>query len=108
MQKALKWLTANNLDYSFHDYKAGGIDKLTITEWLKHFPTDKVINTRGTTYRSLTDAEKEDISNKSKAITLMIKYPSLIKRPVWNLGNGSFFLGWDEKELSKLLLPSNG
>jgi arsenate reductase len=108
MQKALKWLAANNLAYTFHDYKASGIDKSTIAEWLRHFPADKVINTKGTTYRGLIDNEKSDISNKSKAINLMIKNPSLIKRPMWNFGNGSFFLGWDEKELSRLLLSANG
>ncbi len=108
MQKALKWLTANNLTFTFHDYKVSGIDKSTIAEWLKHFPADKVINTKGTTYKGLSDTEKADVTNKSKAINLMIKNTSLIKRPVWDLGNGSFFLGWDEKELSSILLSANG
>ena len=104
MQKAFKWMGANKLSYVFHDYKAAGIDKATITGWLKHLPLDKVLNNKSTTYRALTDAEKAGTTNKSKAIALMIQYPSLIKRPVWDLGNGIFFTGWDEVELSKLLL----
>ena len=103
MQKAFKWLGAKKIVYSFHNYKESGIDKPTLELWLKHFPTDKLINTKGTTYRELTDTEKASITNKQKAITLMMKNTSLIKRPVWDLGNGKFFLGWDEKELNKLL-----
>ena len=103
MQKAFKWLDAKKVKYEFHNYKESGIDKATLELWLKHFPTDKLINTKGTTYRALTDTEKASISNKAKAIALMMKNTSLIKRPVWDFGDGSFFLGWDEKELSKLV-----
>jgi len=102
MQKAIKWLDAKKIKYTFHNYKELGIDKSSLELWLNHFPTDKLINTKGTTYRALTDDEKASISNKSKAIALMIKNTSLIKRPVWDFGNGTFFLGWDEEEVSKL------
>ena len=103
MQKAFKWLDAKKIKYQFHNYKESGIDKATLELWLKHFPSDKLINTKGTTYRALTDNEKSSITNKSKAIALIMKNTSLIKRPVWDFGNGTLFLGWDEKELSKLL-----
>ena len=104
MQKAMKWLAAKKLPYQFHDYKDSGIDKTTLEVWLNHFPTDKLINLKSTTYKALTDVEKASISNKSKAIALMMKYNSVIKRPVWDLGDNRFFLGWDEKELSKMVL----
>jgi len=103
MQKAFKWLAANKVEYTFHNYKESGIDKETIEFWLQHFPADKLINTKGTTFRALTDDEKAGVSNKSKAIALMIHNTSLIKRPVWDLGNGKFFLGWDENELGTLI-----
>lgn len=103
MQKAMKWLDAKKIKYHFHNYKESGIDKATIENWLKYLPLDKVVNTKSTTYRSLTDTEKTGVSNKAKAIALMVKNTSLIKRPVWDFGNGQFFLGWDEKELSKLV-----
>lgn len=103
MQKAMKWLDAKGIAYTFHDYKVLGIDKATLGNWLKHLPLNKVVNAQSTTYRALSDAEKESVTNKSKAITLMIKNPSLIKRPVWDFGNGILFLGWDEQELNKLV-----
>ena len=103
MQKAFKWLDAKKIRYQFHDYKEAGIDKGTLEVWLKHFPANKLINAKSSTYRALTDSDKASIANKSKAIALMIKNTSIIKRPVWDLGNGTFFLGWDENELSKLI-----
>ena len=103
MQKAMKWLDAKKVAYEFHNYKESGIDKATLQVWLKHFATDKLINTKGTTYRALSDDDKASIANKIKAIALMVNNPSLIKRPVWDFGNGTYFLGWDEKEVAKLV-----
>jgi arsenate reductase len=103
MQKAIKWLNAKQTPYSLHNYKEAGIDKATLTRWLKHFPTDKLINTKSTTYRALGEDEKRSISDKAKAIALMIAHPSVIKRPVWDFGNGRFYLGWNEKGLDAFL-----
>jgi arsenate reductase (glutaredoxin) len=103
MQKAIKWLDANKIGYVFHNYKESGIDKKTLSLWLQHFETDKLINTKGTTYRALTDDEKASISNKTKAIALMLANTSLIKRPVWDFGNGTFYLGWRESEIIDLI-----
>ena len=103
MQKAIKWLDEKNIKYHFHNYKESGIDAATIENWLLHFPTDKLINTKGTTYRALTAEEKESIINFVDAIRLMIVNPSLIKRPVWDFGNGTFFLGWDEAAIGNMV-----
>ena len=103
MQKAFKWLDSKKVKYSFHDYREAGIENKTIEVWLKHFPVDKLINMRSTTYRELPDDEKQAVADKAKAIALMIKYPTLIKRPVWDFGNGKFFLGWDEVKVQGLL-----
>ncbi len=108
MQKALKWLDAKKLAYTFHNYKESGIDKATLEQWLKHFPADKLINTKGTTFRGLTDIEKAGITSQSKAIALMMKNTSLIKRPVWDFGDGSFFLGWDEHALETVIEKYKG
>jgi arsenate reductase len=103
VQKAIKWLITNKVEYHFHDYKELGIDKATLEKW-QHFPLDKLVNLRSTTYKELTDAEKADVTNKTKAIKLMIKYNSIIKRPVWDMGDGSFYLGWNVAELSKIIM----
>ncbi|MBL7719706.1 MAG: ArsC family reductase [Flavipsychrobacter sp.] len=102
MQKAMKWLEANGVAYQFHDYRESGIDRKTITNWLKHLPVEKVINTRSTTFRELPPEEREAISGKEAAIKLIMASPTVVKRPLWDFGGDSFFLGWDEKEIQKL------
>ena len=108
MQKAFRWLQANGLEYEFHNYKESGIDKDTLAGWLKHFPADKLINTRGTTFRALTDEEKAATSSKPAAIKLMMAHTSVIKRPVWDFGNDQLFLGWDEQALNNLIAARPG
>lgn len=82
MKKAFTWLGNHKIKYTFHDYKKSGIDKDTISGWLMHFPIDELINTKGTTWKKLSDNEKDSIHNVPKAIELMIHNPSMIKRPV--------------------------
>ena len=103
VQKALKWLSTHNVPYTFHDYKEEGIAESTLDKWLLHFPLNKLVNLKSTTYRELSEAEKEEASDKASAIQLMMTHNSIIKRPVWDLGDGTFYLGWNEIELANLL-----
>jgi arsenate reductase len=104
MQKALKWLDAKKITYQFHNYKESGIDKETLERWLQIFPVNQLINTKSATFRAFSDEEKAGITDHSLAMALMMEKTSVIKRPVWDFGNGTFFLGWDEVELAKRLI----
>jgi len=103
MQKAMKWLQAKKIPFVFHDYKESGIDKATLELWLQHFSADKLVNLKSTTYRELPEKEKAGITEKGKAIAVMMKHHSIIKRPVWDLDNGKFFLGWNEEQIAAAL-----
>ncbi|MEI6595926.1 MAG: Spx/MgsR family RNA polymerase-binding regulatory protein [Bacteroidota bacterium] len=103
MQKAFKWLDANHITYTFHDYKKESITKEKIEEWLKHFPITELINTKGITYKKLSDEEKLSITNKNKAIELMIQKTSMIKRPLVEMKD-DLMLGFKVDEWEKKLL----
>jgi len=103
MQKAFKWLDANHITYTFHDYKKEGITKHKIEEWLKHFPITELINTKGITYKKLSDEEILSITNKNKALELMIQKTSMIKRPLVEMKDG-ILLGFKVDEWQKKLL----
>lgn len=93
VKKARKWLDANGLDYTFHDYKKEGVDSAKLETWIADQGLDVVLNKRGTTYRKLTDAEKADAADNEKAAALMVQHPSMIKRPlVEYAANGSGIL----------------
>ncbi len=102
MKKAFDWLKENKIEYDFHDYKKSGIDKATIQEWLKSFLIEQVINTKGTTWKQLSDEQKSSISNTDEAIELMISKPSMIKRPLVKLEK-SYLLGFEVEKWGKLV-----
>ncbi|MCZ7932401.1 ArsC family reductase [Agrobacterium leguminum] len=81
MKKARSWLEANDVDYSFHDYKAAGIDRAHLETWCDAAGWETVLNRAGTTFKKLDDGQKTDLS-REKAIGLMLEQPSMIKRPV--------------------------
>jgi len=47
---------------------------------------EPLLNRAGTTFRKLDDADKQGI-DREKAIRLMLANPSMIKRPVLDLGD---------------------
>lgn len=80
MKKAMKWLSENNVEFTFHDYRKDGLNQELLQEWIKQFGWEQVINKRGTTWRSLDDSIKETIDD-SKALSCIVENPAMIKRP---------------------------
>jgi arsenate reductase (glutaredoxin) len=85
MKKARAWLDAHGVAYDFHDYKAVGIDRARLERWCKAVGWEALLNRAGTTFRKLPDADKTALT-ETKAIALMLAQPSMIKRPVLDLG----------------------
>ncbi|MCB1414039.1 MAG: ArsC family reductase [Xanthobacteraceae bacterium] len=85
IKKARAWLESHDVAYAFHDYKASGIDRQRIEDWSRQVGWETLLNRAGTTFRKLPDAEKSDLDER-RAIALMMAQPSMIKRPVLDLG----------------------
>ncbi|MBA1157198.1 ArsC family reductase [Microvirga mediterraneensis] len=85
MKKARVWLDAKGVPYAFHDYKAAGIGRTQLEAWARDVGWETLLNRAGTTFRKLPDADKAGL-DEPKALALMIDQPSLIKRPVLDLG----------------------
>ena len=86
MKKARTWLDEHQVDYAFHDYKSVGIDRANLEKWCNEHGWQTTLNRAGTTFRKLDDAQKADL-DQAKAIELMLAQPSMIKRPVLDLGD---------------------
>ncbi len=93
MKKARAWLAEHGIDATFHDYKKEGIDKTRIEHWCKEAGWETVLNRAGTTFRKLSDGDKQGLDQK-KAIALMLDQPSLIKRPVLDIGGKTLLIGF--------------
>ncbi len=85
MKKARSWLDGHGVAYEFHDYKASGIDSARLERWCGAKGWETVLNRAGTTFRRLAEAQKSPLDER-RAIALMMQYPSMIKRPVLELG----------------------
>jgi len=81
MKKARAWLEGHGVAYSFHDYKAVGVDRATLERWAGQVGWDLLLNRSGTTFRALPEADRSGL-DEAKAISLMLAQPSMIKRPV--------------------------
>lgn len=86
MKKARTWLDEHQVDYAFHDYKSVGIDRANLEKWCNEHGWQTILNRAGTTFRKLEDAQKADL-DQAKAIELMLAQPSMIKRPILDLGD---------------------
>jgi arsenate reductase len=85
MKKARTWLDEHGVSYSFHDYKSAAIDRASLQQWCAEHGWETVLNRAGTTFRKLDEAQKSDL-DQARAIELMLAQPSMIKRPVLDLG----------------------
>jgi arsenate reductase len=100
MKKARAWLDKRGVAYSFHDYKTEGAAKSDLETWSKQTGWEVLLNRAGTTFRKLPEKDKENVTEK-KAFALMLSQPSMIKRPVLDVG-GKITVGFKPEIYEKL------
>lgn len=102
MKKAFAFLDKAKVDYEFHDYKKAGVDRALLERWSKKLGWETLLNRAGMTFRKLPDKEKEGL-NEGKAMKLMLAQPSMIKRPVLDLGGGKLLVGFKADDYKAVL-----
>jgi arsenate reductase (glutaredoxin) len=86
MKKARAWLDSHGVAYHFHDYKSEGIARDKLKGWSDAVGWETLLNRAGTSFRKLPDSDREGL-NERKVLALMLAQPSMIKRPVLDLGS---------------------
>jgi Spx/MgsR family transcriptional regulator len=102
MKKARAWLDKHGIDYSIHDYKTAGIERERLERWEKKIGWKTLLNPAGTTFRKLSDKDKNGLDAR-KAVALMLAQPSVIKRPVLDLGGGKLLVGFAPEQYEAVL-----
>lgn len=92
MKKARKWLEANQIDYTFVDYRTDGLTQAQLLEFEAKLGWEALLNKRGTTFRQLSDEQKNSLTKES-ACALMLEQPAMIKRPLL-VHQGQYHLGF--------------
>ena len=94
VKKALKFLKANDLEYTLFDFKEQKLPCKKITEWHKQTEMKKLFNARSTTYKNF-NLKELDLDEEGKAEWLC-KENLLIKRPVVEF-DGKLLVGFNEE-----------
>ena len=100
IKKARSWLDKQRIEYQFHDFRADGIEEKSLRQWAKAVGWETLLNRRGTTWRQLSDKEKDNVSEK-KSFQLMLSNPTLIKRPVL-VSNKKVYVGFKPAEYASI------
>jgi arsenate reductase len=96
VKKARAWLAGQGTEVAFHDFKKQGVPEAQLTRWLTAAGWEKLVNRQGTTWRKLGDDEKTAVTDAASARSLMLRQPSVIKRPVVEWADGEVTVGFSE------------
>jgi arsenate reductase len=99
MKKARAWLDEHGVAYEFHDYKSAGIARGALENWTRAVGWETLLNRAGRTFRALPPKDQEGL-NEKKALALMAAQPSMIKRPVLDIG-GKLLVGFKPEGYAK-------
>jgi len=87
-RKAVKALHAAGHDAVLVDVRAEPLDAADLQAFHAEFG-DALLNTRSTTWRSLSETERT-----GAPVDLIAAHPALMKRPVIRAEDGRLYLGW--------------
>jgi len=93
VRRARRELTAAGLEHRFHDFRKDGLDETLLDRWLGSVGWEALLNRRGTTWRKLPPKTRDGI-DATRARSLMLEQPTLIRRPVIERA-GEILVGWD-------------
>ena len=97
VRATLKWLETRNVPCTFHDFRAGELSADLLNDWFESAHGPYLVNRRSTTWRKLSDAEKQVM--ETDPVPLLLEHPTLIKRPVITDGEEILDVGFDPESL---------
>lgn len=99
-RKARRWLDGEGIAHRFHDFRADGLDAKMLAAWVTALGWETLLNRRGATWRNLPEAARDGLT-PATATALMLRHPTLIKRPVFAAG-GAVLVGFSKAEMDTL------
>lgn len=99
VKKARTWLEQNNIAYQFHDFRADGLDKQQVNNWISELGLETLVNKRSTTWKELDETTKNQLN--ANALEVIVANPTLIKRPLLDTGKQKH-VGFKDAEYSKI------
>lgn len=103
VKKARTWLSAHRVEHTFHDFKKQGVPQPQLDRWLQAVGWETLINRKGTAWRGLDDATKASVVDAGSARAVALAWPSVIKRPVVEWGDGTVTVGFAPERFEERL-----
>ena len=91
-RSTLKYLQTRNVPHTFHDIRAEGLDEALLAGWLSSSHGEYLVNRRSTTWRQLSEEQKE--AAETNPLPLLLEHLTLIKRPVITDGEAILDVGF--------------
>lgn len=102
VKKVREWLDAKGIAYTFHDFRKDGVSAAMLRGWLAQISWEKLINRAGMTWRELSADAKAAIQDDASALNLMLKKPTVIKRPVLEKDGKILAIGFNKFDYENL------
>lgn len=98
--KARRWLDDNQISYQFHDLRKDGLEQTQVSHWLQTLGAEQLINKRSTTWKQLSDSDRQAALSEMAA-SILLAHPTLIKRPLLAMRD-SLHCGFKEVDYQRL------
>jgi Spx/MgsR family transcriptional regulator len=95
VRAARRWLDAARVAHTFHDFKKLGVPAGRLAGWARALGGERLLNRRGTTWRTLDAATQARADEAEGALAVMALHPSLVRRPVVEWPDGTVTVGFD-------------
>jgi arsenate reductase len=86
VKKARQWLDQNDILYQFHDFRVDGLTLAQLNDFAARQDWSMLLNRSSTSWRQLSAEQQTDLTLE-KALLLMLNTPTLIKRPILDVGD---------------------
>ena len=93
---ARRALDARGVPWEFHDVRADGINRALIDAWADQLGSESLLNRRSTTWRNLDPVER-DVNDDAGVRDLLVREPTLIRRPLLACPDGRILIGADAR-----------
>lgn len=101
VKRARAWLGERGVNHRFHDFRRDGVPAEALDGWIARLGWERLLNRQGTTWRRLPEAERAAVVDAASARALMLRQPSVIKRPVVAWADGSASVGFDAEDWAR-------
>ena len=96
VKKAVSWLQNNGVEYQYVDLRSKTFDNSKVDDWLRQVGSEQLLNKKSRTWRNL-DESITSIIEDSHILSLLVEYPTLIKRPILE-SSDKLIIDFDEEK----------